>query len=147
MLETTSMTKSSLLLVGITLGIVVVTSCTYVRKVTYPPNFVYLEDRQVVSAMADLNVDMWRIDDIIANSETILPYQREEIIQLLQHMEDIADKLGAGTTVTNHLLIDENIDLFKDDVRNARKYVQGEPPTYYLAGRLSGSCMACHRRR
>lgn len=141
------MKKSGLLLVGITLGIVAVTSCTVVRKVTYPPDFVYLEDRQVVSAMADLNVDMWRIDDILANSETILPYQRDEIIQLLRHMEEVADRLGAGTTVTNHLLIDENIDLFKDDVRDARKYVQGEPPNYYLAGQLSGSCMACHRRR
>ncbi len=141
------MKKFSLSLVGLTLGIVLVTGCAYVRKVTYPPDFVYLEDRKVVSAMADLNVDMWRIDDIIANSESIWPYQREEIIQLLRHMEDVADRLGAGTAVTNHLLIDQNIDLFKDDVRAARKYVQSDPPNYYLAGRLSGSCTACHRRR
>ncbi len=141
------MKKAGVFLIGIMLGVVGMTACTYVRKVTYPPNFVYLDDRQVVSSMAGLNVNLWRIDDIIANSETILPYQREEIIRLLLRMEAIADKLGAGTTVTNHLLIDENIDVFKDEVRDARNQVEGDPPNYYLAGRLSGSCMACHRRR
>ncbi len=123
------------------------TGCAWVRKATYPPDFVYLEHTQVVSAMAEFNVDIWRIDDIIAGSETILPYQRDEIIGILQHMAKLADRLGAGPRSTNHLLIDENIDEFKNQVLEALRFVEKDPPNYYLAGRLSGGCMACHQRR
>ncbi len=125
----------------------VVTGCALVRKATYPPDFVYLEKTQVVGAMAELNVDLWRIDDIIAGSETILPYKREEIIGILRHMETVANRLGAGPRTTNHLFIDDNIDAFKEQVLEALRFVEKEPPNYYFAGRLSGGCMACHQRR
>lgn len=135
-----------LLRVVLVAGIIIagLIGCNYVRKVTYPPDFVYLDRKEIVGAMAEFSVDLWRIDDILSHSETILPYQREEIIDLLKHMEDIADKLGAGATQTNHLLIDQHIDQFKDSVWDARRTVEADPPNYYLAGRLSGSCNGCH---
>jgi len=131
----------------IVVGAAVVAGCAVVRKATYPPDFVYLERSEITSAMSRLSVGVWRIDDILKNSETVLPYEREEIISTLNDMQGIADKLGAGTVETNHPFIDENIDSFKRDVELALEEVKQEPPSYYKAGRLSGRCLACHRLR
>ncbi len=131
----------ALAVVSLVLGI---NGCGLVRKVTYPVDFVYLDAAQIRSSMADFSVDVWRIDDILAHAETVMPYQREEIIELLKHMESTADGLGAGIRETNHLLIDTNIDQFRSDVIAARIAVESEPPNYYRAGRLSGGCLACH---
>jgi len=128
-------------------GAAVIAGCAAVRKVTYPPDFVYLEGSEVTSAMSRLSADVWRIDDILKNSETVLPYEREEIIDILNDMERVANRLGAGTVETNHPFIDQNIDAFKRDVELALEEVKQEPPSYYKAGRISGRCLACHRLR
>lgn len=127
--------------------VLVVAGCSAVRKVTYPPDFVYLDQSEISSSMKKMSVDIWRIDDILSSSETVLPYEREEIISILADMQGVADKLGAGTVNTNHPFIDENIDSFKRDVGLAMQDVKSEPPAYYRAGRLSGRCLACHRLR
>ncbi len=121
--------------------------CAAVRKVTYPPDFVYLERSEITSSMSQLAADIWRIEDILDSSETVLPYEREEVISTLRDMKQVADKLGAGTVVTNHPFIDQNIDPFRRDVDLALEDVTREPPDYYRAGRLSGRCLACHRLR
>lgn len=127
--------------------VVLVTGCAMVRKVTYPPDFVYLDSSEITGSMSRLSADIWRIEDILASSETVLPYEREEIISILGGMKDVADKLGAGTATTNHPFIDQNIDAFRRDVVLSLEDVKKEPPSYYRAGRLSGRCLACHRLR
>jgi hypothetical protein len=127
--------------------VLLLASCSTVRKVTYPPDFVYLEHADVTDSMRKMSVDIWRIDDILSSSETVLPYRREQIISVLNDMQGVADKLGAGTANTNHPFIDQNIDSFKRDVKLALDDVKAEPPEYYRAGRLSGRCLACHRLR
>ena len=129
------------------IAVVLSAGCTQVEVKPYPPNMVYLDDDNIESAMQRLNTSMWTINDIFDNNEHISSYERERIISLLQQMEEEAIQLGAGTQKTNHLFIDENIDQFKYDIEAARKAVAAEPPNYYLAGRLSGSCIACHVRR
>lgn len=132
------------LTINLLLGLSIIAGCAAVRKVTYPPDFLYLERGQVTGSMGRFSADLWRIDAILADSETVLPYQREEIIDLLKDIEKAADELGAGPQVTSHLLIDENIDKFRSDVHRAREAVEHETPNYFLVGRLSGACTACH---
>lgn len=127
--------------------LLVTVGCAVVRKATYPPDFVYVERSEVKHAMSKLSVDVWRINDILADSETVLPYEREEIISILNNMDDVARDLGAGTIQTNHPFIDANIDSFRRDVVLALEEAKREPPGYYGAGRLSGRCLACHRLR
>ena len=121
--------------------------CAEVRLATYPPDFVYVDRSEVKGAMAQLSSDIWRIEDILASSETVLPYEREEIISILSDMDGVARKLGAGSVSTNHPFIDQNIDSFQRDVALALEDIKEEPPNYYRAGRLSGRCLACHRLR
>lgn len=120
---------------------------TEVKMHTYPADMVYIEDSEVENAMLRLSRYIWSMNDIFDSQEHIAGYNREMILELLENMEKEALTLGAGSRQTNHLLIDENIEEFRADVRGARKAVEAEPPNYYLAGRLSGSCLACHVKR
>ena len=129
--------------------VIVLPGCaeTEVRMHTYPPDMVYMGDAEVESAMLRLSKYIWSINDIFDSNEFIAGSSREQIIDLLNQMENEAAPLGAGTRQTNHLLIDEHIDEFRTDVKHALRAVEEDPPNYYLAGRLSGSCLACHVRR
>jgi hypothetical protein len=131
----------------VVLAVAALSGCAEVGWHTYPPSMVRLEPTQITGAMTRYSLSLWRLDDIIASAETVLPYQREEIIRLLREMETQADRLGAGATVTNHLVIDKHIDEFKTELVRARREVEKEPPNYYRAGRLYGGCQACHVMR
>lgn len=132
------------LLSAVLLGL---SGCSKVTWNSYPPNLVYLDQSQVESSMRRLLLDVWTINDTFDTSETLSGYNREKIISTLRDMEAVADDLGAGAEMTNHLVIDNNIDDFKFAVQAARKAVETEPPNYYLAGQLSGQCLACHAKR
>jgi len=128
-------------------GLMLAAGCSQVRVTNYPPDFKYLDRTEVTGGMNRLSANIWHIEDILASSETVLPYEREEIISILNDMQGIADKLGAGSVATNHPFIDRNIDSFRDDLAAALRDVKNEPPSYYRAGTLSGRCLACHRLR
>lgn len=122
-------------------------ACAQLRKVTYPPDFVYLERKQVVSRMASMSLYLRRIDEILGDNTTTSSEQQAEIIVMLNRIDDIIDELGAGNIETNHLLVDEYIDAFKVDLNMAIRNASADPPNYFALGRLAGSCTACHRAR
>jgi len=131
----------ALLCAGLLLG------CAEIRKTTYPKNFVYLEPKQITSEMAMLSLHMRQIDEILLDDTTISSEQQSKIINILSSINARADALGAGSTETNHLVLDEHIDQFKSDVNVALRDVSADPPNYYALGKLAGSCVACHQYR
>lgn len=122
-------------------------ACAQIRKVTYPGDFVYLEPKQVTSEMALLSFYMRQIDEILTDDSSISSEQQARIVSILTSINDSADKLGAGNTETNHLVIDDHIDQFQTDVNLALRNASANPPNYFALGKLSGSCVACHKYR
>jgi len=118
--------------------------CSWIRKVTYPPSFTYLEKSEITSSMMQMADSIGRIDSILISTETPSGKQRERIIADLKKIDSIATALGAGTQRTNHLLIDEHIDEFRLAVMRAKQDVSNNPPRYYHVGGLIGNCMSCH---
>ena len=131
----------ALLCTGILLG------CATIRKATYPQDYVYLERKQVRSEMALLSLYLRQIDEILLDNTAISTDQQARVVSLLSSINTSANKLGASNVVTNHLVIDEHIDRFKSDVSVALNDARADPPSYFVLGKLSGSCVACHQYR
>lgn len=117
-----------------------------VRKVTYAPDLRYLAGRQVSEVMSALAKAAVDLDGLLR--EDAAPKEgvdvRAEVIRLLQVMESAASDLDAGPT-TNHPVLDENLGLFRADLAAAREAAEVDPPNYFLAGSVAGSCLLyCH---
>jgi hypothetical protein len=122
-------------------------SCAQIRKVTYPQDYVYLEQKQITSEMVLLSFYMRKIDEILLDDSTISSEQQVQIEDILVSMSASLDSLGTGNVQTSHLVIDDHIDQFQADVNRALYNVRADPPNYYALGQLSGSCAACHQYR
>ncbi len=132
--------------------------CADIRQLTYPSDFVYLDDADVQDAMYRMAGSLRTLDELVA-AETAEPgdvKRRAAIEDELRRLELRATALGAGSSpqvgrnaapVTNHLLIDEHIDAFLTDVARARRFAARRPPSYYPVGKLVGGCNACHAER
>ena len=124
-----------------------VAGCAQVRKATYPGDFVYLENKQIVSQMALMSFNMRQIEQALLDENAISSEQQAQIVMLLASIDASAEKLGAGSVRTNHLVLDDHIDDFRRDVAQAMRDASSDPPNYYALGKLAGSCVACHRYR
>lgn len=134
-------------------------ACVQVRLLTYPAEFVWLGEKDVQGVMHRMAERMIRLDTLVAapaDAEPLAAERRRRAVDAeLRGIEELAATLAVGAVGigeqglprTNHLLIDEHIDDFLGDVARARRFVAEEPPNYYAAGRLGGSCSACHRWR
>ena len=145
-------------LLTIILLTILASGCAHNRKMTYPGNFVYLEQKQIssemtldqkqiTSEMALMSNYMRQIDEILSDAFTISSEQQARIANILSLIDASADSLGAGSVKTNHLIIDSHIDQFKTDVNVAIRNARSDPPNYFPLGKLAGSCAACHQYR
>lgn len=116
----------------------------FVRPHTYGPRFDYIPDDQVDSVMWQLARDVKRIDTLVHDPAGVTPAQRDEIARLLVIMDDATKRLGRDGVRTNHPLIDEHREMFRSDLEVARRGVLSNPPSYALAGNISGACLRCH---
>jgi hypothetical protein len=121
--------------------------CAQNHKVTYPGNFVYLDQKQITSEMELMSNYMRQIDEILFDDSTISSEQQALIANILSLIDASANSLGAGSVETNHLIIDNHIDQFKTDVNVALRNARADPPNYFPLGKLAGSCVACHQFR
>lgn len=121
--------------------------CAQIRKVTYPSDYVYLEKSKVDNTMALLGFYVRQINEILSRKERISDKDQIQVIELLSQINSKTDYLNAGNGNTNHLVFDDHIGDFKSDVFAAILAAKANPPNYYPAGAISGSCLACHKYR
>ena len=133
--------------------------CARIRLLTYPPEFTYLDSDTAKGVMHEMAISLSTLDQLVQqateNSDKVR--YRPLILSQLQNIETLATSVSSHSTgrtlegddrpKTNHLLIDEHIDDFIAQVMKARLQTEAEPPNYYGAGQLTGSCNACHRMR
>jgi hypothetical protein len=134
-------------LLALLLGAGLVTGCGSagtIRRFTYPPDFKYLERSEVKSAMGALARDVRALKRLLAGTETLDADQRAEVARLLRAMEATAAELDPKGRRTNHPVIDQNIGAFRRDIEMARLAAERDPPNYFLAGSVAGSCSYCH---
>lgn len=154
-----TLTRKRLILLALLSFTLLVNGCAKIRLVTYPREFTYLDSKTAKGVMHEMAVSLSALDQLVqqaADNADRVRYQ-PLILAQLQNIERLATSISSGTTgdtqpgdaraMTNHLLIDEHIDDFIGQVMRAKLLTEAEPPNYYGAGQLTGSCNACHRMR
>ena len=117
------------------------------RRHTYPPDFKYIGREELRSAMWRLAAAVNELDELMRESGPVDEARRARIDVLLGAMDDATRELATHGRPTNHPLIADNLDDFRQAVATARTSVESSHPNYYLVGSVSGACLACHAPR
>lgn len=126
---------------------IILSSCAQIRKVTYPSDFVYLDDSQVKTSMLRISLAMRNIDNLLLREPDISVEKQRRILESLNTIDAITDTLSVAERDTNHLLIERYMQEFKQNINNAIYSAKAEPPNFYAAAQLSANCIGCHRYR
>lgn len=133
--------------------IVTLSGCVQIRQLTYPETFTWIGEEDISSSMQSMARSIARLDSLVLE-EKQAGSNRELILGELENIEYTAAELSIRTPrdntefpVTNHLLIDEHMEDFLEDIVRAKIQLQASPSNYYSVGQLTGSCMGCHRLR
>ena len=110
-----------------------------------PPDFRYIEQHELSSAMGRLAVAVERLNGLLRTSPTGGAAVQGEVVAQLGELESIASQLTGGVG-TNHPWLDHNLGAFQGDIELARRAATHDPPNYYLAGNIAGACGYCHQR-
>lgn len=152
----------STLALYVLLGISVLSGCAEIRLLTYPSSFFWLDDEDVKSTMHEMYLSIYRLNSLLEDDDTTESSSQkkvvqEEIVDELLQLESLATRISVNasdgtnseeeTSISNHFVIDENINDFVQQVFKARLRAEADPPNYYSVGKLAGQCNSCHRKR
>lgn len=139
-----SFAQRALPLAVLALGALACSATTRTRDITYGPDFRYIPKTEVTSTMSKLASEVVVIDEILRREGPRTEAERTEIVARLETMETLARALTAPGARTNHPKLDEHLDRFRTDIVRAREAAAVDPPSYFLAGSIAGSCLYCH---
>lgn len=115
------------------------------RAHTYPPNFNYIPRDELDSTMWQLADRVKQLDDRMRTASNGDESLSADVVRILSEMEDVSRALGQGGWPSNHPRVSQNIEKFREDLSLARQAAAATPPRYFLAGSVSGTCIACHQ--
>jgi|SRR6185436_11753240 len=128
-------------------GFALILCCAHeIRQVTYPPDFSYLNSGDITSAMHALAYHSKEIDKSIGDKKGSEAARQKYVIEQLKEMEKVASTLGNTTRGSSHWMISDNLDQFRFSLQRAQAGATHNPPNYFWAGQITGSCMSCHVR-
>jgi hypothetical protein len=115
-----------------------------IRTVTYPHDFRYYETAEIDDSMKRLAAASRRLTSLLRDGVPRSAAERAEVVDLLGEMEEASATLDGRKKPSNHPVIDAHLERFQRDVSAARAAAERDPPNYFLAGTVAGSCMLCH---
>lgn len=114
-------------------------------QVAYPPPFDYIDGEELRSRMHQLAFELQQLDLSLLGQIDDRTDVRDDVVENLQNIERIAGVLQEGDLSSAHPFLLDDMDRFVADVQRARMDASSTNPRYYMAGRISGSCVNCHR--
>lgn len=122
-------------------------SSEQIRELTYPPDFNYISSTELRSVMAQIAAEIRALNALLHGPDPPDEIARLQIVERLRGLDAAAQRLGPGGWPSNHPRIADNAQRFQSDVALALSAAQQDPPQYYFAGKLTGSCSICHATR
>jgi len=123
-----------------------IVGCSQIRELTYPDDFIYLENKQIKNLMREMSDSVERLSQLVSNSSDS-EIDSQQVIASLSELESISSRIIGGHTETNQLFISDHIEQFVSDIGTAKMFVKSTPPNYSKAKDISNSCQECHKLR
>jgi len=114
-------------------------------QVASPPPFDYENGEELRSEMHQLAFAMLRLDDALSDEDELEEIEQGEVVENLRRIRRIGEDLKVNDIRSAHPYLADDMYKFLIDVDQAILYASMRSPRYYMAGRVSGSCVACHR--
>lgn len=114
------------------------------RLHTYPPDFNYIDERQLNSAMWRMASQVRRLDEALRDAHLSEAERQQTVVDALERLATAASTLNTDRRMSNHPLLDQHLPQLRDDIALARDAAASVPPRYALAGAVAGACVYCH---
>ncbi len=135
--------------IPITLLTIVITSiiigCAQIRELTYPEDFIYLEQKEVEALMRRMGESIGKLGQLVAGASPSDNSRQQEIIAELNKLEGIATRLSGGHKQTNQFVINDHIEGFVSEIGTAKMFARLDPPKYYKVDNVINACADCHQ--
>ena len=119
-------------------------SAKTIRQVTYPPDFQYLSDEDLSTAMGRMAKDVVALDSALQNPEASRDDYNAELLRILRSMRSTAASLSGKAASTNHPRLDRFLPALIDDIDRAITAAENKSENYFYAGSVIGACEYCH---
>jgi hypothetical protein len=118
------------------------------RTAQYPPDFHYITGKEIRTKMGELAVQVVALDAMLSRDGGARPADRDTVLEILTTMRTLAGQLVRGGAHSSHPRLDRDAPRLRADIDRAIAELRmSEPPSYYQAGRVVGSCTYCHATR
>lgn len=142
------MKRSTLMFAALTIGLTM-TACTSgdgaFPQIANPPPFDYADGEELRSGMHQLAFELQRLDAALMTQDMQDTSSNSQVVEILRNIERIAGRLREGDMSSRHTFLQDDMANFLATVNRARMNAEANPGRYYMAGRVSGACVNCHR--
>ena len=119
-------------------------SDTALTETNPAPEFSYKPGDELGSHMEQLGYQLALLDrELDANEYNQI--EQDEVVAILREMEIIGSSFMTEDAGESHRFLQEDVAALIDSIINARRAASDQPPRYYLAGKVAGGCVNCHR--
>lgn len=114
-------------------------------QIANPPPFDYIDGEELRSNMHRLAFELQKLDMSLVDAYVDRPSFQREIVDSIRNIERIGGLVRENDLTVRHPFLVDDMDRFLADVARARMDAERSTPRYYMAGRISGGCITCHR--
>ena len=116
-----------------------------VRATSMAPDLKYLPPEEIRTSMWVLAAETQHLETLLADPTAYEgPALRTLVRGALERMRIAATTLDQPGRTTQHPVINQNLENFVGRLERARRAVDRDPPSYFLASSIAGSCFVCH---
>lgn len=114
-------------------------------QIADPPPFDYADGEELRSGMHQLAFALLKLDRALADEYEENPAFQQSVVDNLSDIERIGEGLQFGDLRSKHPFLLEGMEKFLADVERAHWDASRRTPRYYMAGRIAGACVSCHK--
>ena len=117
------------------------------RATTFPPDLSYLPAERIRTVMWVLAAETQRLEGLLnLPDETAPANRRVEVSKSLGRMQVAMRTLDEPGRINQHPVVNQNFSRFLGRLERAKRGVDRDPPNYFYAISIAGSCAFCHEQ-